>query len=151
MTQELPGHHQWKKKKYKKGLGTVWESSACQTKGTWVGFASWRRGRLFPASQVQTTVSCVTDQGRLTCPPSLLWQHKSETCTVPPNSKALPPGRARGQSPFYVTQIALPHAPLPQLHREWLGHKGPRSHIWEDEWMLKTIGEVLVRAPCHQF
>lgn len=68
------------------------------------------------SSQPSTNHSILRDRpGEINLPPSLLWQHKSETCTMPPNSKASPPGRTRGQSPFYVTQIALPHSPSPNF------------------------------------
>lgn len=75
--------------KKKTGLGKVWESSARQTKGSRVGFASWRK--TLP-SQVQTAVSCVTDQGRLTCPPPWYGNTKVKHAPCLPTVKPYPQG-----------------------------------------------------------
>lgn len=92
--------------------------------------------------QPSTNRSILRDRpGEINLPPSLLWQHKSETCTMPPNSKALPPGRTRGQSPFYVTQIALPHNPSPNFAQSDLDTRDHATTFVEDEWMLRTIVE----------
>lgn len=108
-----------------------------------------------PASQPSANRSILRDRpGEINLPPSLLWQHKSETCTVPPNSKASPPGRTGGQSPFYVTQIALPQSPSPSLAASDLDTRERAATFGEDEWMLETMQKkkkVVVSASCHQF
>lgn len=86
-----------KKKQNPVRPGRVWESSACQTKGTWVGFAS--RRKTLP-SQVQTAVSCVTDQGRLTCPPPRYGNTKVKHAPCLPTVKPYPQGGREDKAHF---------------------------------------------------